>query len=248
MRRLFLAALAAGAVLAAGPAHAKGAETGTGFGFESLFGGYNQANLQIGYAVFQHDCASCHGLNLLRYKDLQDIGLKPEEVASLIAAIKRPDGTDSQGKPKMVKVTPDDRITWSYPDAKAAAAANHGAVPPDLSVFEAGRENGADYVQSLLLGYRAAPPNLTVLPHHYYNVAFPGGQIAMAPPLKSGSITLADGKSPSKAEMAHDVAEFLAWSADPHLEDRKIDGIGAMLFLLVFGGIGAVAFGRKRAS
>ncbi|OYW11994.1 MAG: cytochrome C, partial [Acidiphilium sp. 37-67-22] len=77
--------------------------------------------------------------------------------------------------------------------------------------------------------------------------AFPGGQIAMAPALKPGSVTLADGKQLDEAQMAHDVAAFLAWTADPHRDDRRIDGIAAILFLLVLGLVGAVALGRRRA-
>lgn len=248
MRRLLvtalaIGALAAGTLITAGPAQAKGRS----FGFESLFGGFDQANLQIGFAVYRADCASCHGVKLVRYRDLEDIGLSAKDVAAITAQIKQPDGTDAKGKPHMVKASPDDRMIWSYPSQTAAAAANHGAVPPDLSLFEAGRVDGADYVQALLLGYRDAPPDLTLLPHHHYNIAFPGGQIAMPPPLKAGSVKLADGKKPGRAEMAHDVAEFLAWTADPKLEDRKITGIGTILFLLVLGGLGAMAIGRTRS-
>ena len=243
MRRLLATCLTVGALLAAGPALAQG----NGFGFDSLFGGYSQAALQTGFAVYRADCASCHGLSLVHYRDLGGIGLSEQDIAAITAQIRQPDGTGANGKPHMVKATPDDAMSWSYPDAKAAKAANHGALPPDLSLFEAGHPRGAAYVQSLLLGYRKAPPNLALLPHHYYNVAFPGGQIAMPPALKPGSVTLADGKRPDQAQMAHDVAEFLAWTADPKLEDRKISGLGAILFLLVLGGLGAVVFRRRRA-
>lgn len=243
MRRILVTSLALAALLGAGPARANGQP----FGFDSLFGGYNEADLQTGFAVYQANCASCHGVRMVRYRDLQEIGLSQDDISKLIAGIKLPDGTGKNGKPNMVKATPDDRMVSSYPDAKAAAAANHGAVPPDLSLFEAGRENGAEYVQSLLLGYRDAPSDLQLLPNHYDNIAYPGGQIAMPPSLKQGSVTLADGKHPSQAEMAHDVAEFLAWTASPKLEDRKVSGLGAILFLLVLGGVGAATIGRKKA-
>ncbi len=243
MRRLLALCLTAGALLAAGPALAKG----PGFGFLSPFGGYDNATLQAGFAVYRADCASCHGLNLVHYRDLAGIGLSEKDIAAITAQISQPDGVGANGKPRLVKATPDAVMTWSYADDAAAKAANHGALPPDLSLFESGRANGAAYVQALLLGYRAAPPNLTLLPDHHYNVAFPGGQIAMPPALKPGSVTLADGKQPDQAQMAHDVAEFLAWTADPKLEDRKVSGLGAILFLLVLGGLGAVVFRRRRA-
>lgn len=242
MRAAWKIALVAAALGVAGTARA-----GQGFGFQSLLGGYDDASLQAGFEVFQTNCASCHGLNLVHYRDLGQLGLNEQEVGAIIATIKRPSGAVSGGKKAMVAVKPGDAMASPYPDDAAAAAANHGAVPPDLSLFEAGRPNGARYVQSLLLGYRKAPASLSLLPNHYYNVAFPGGQIAMPPSLKPGSVTLADGKKPDQAQMAHDVAEFLAWTAHPTLTERKSVGLRAMLYLIALGIIGAVAFRRSRA-
>ena len=34
--------------------------------------------------------------------------------------------------------------------------------------------------------------------------------------------------------MAHDVSTFLAWAAEPKMEERKRTGFGVMVFLLVF--------------
>ena len=42
-------------------------------------------------------------------------------------------------------------------NVKAAAAANGGAYPPDMSVLAKARKGGADYIYSLLLGYEEAP-------------------------------------------------------------------------------------------
>lgn len=218
------------------------------FSFEGPFGAYDTAALQTGFAVYQANCASCHGTKLMRYSDLGQIGLSPKDVAAITAAIKRPDGVGAKGKTKMVAAKPDDTMIWSYPNRQVAAAANHGAVPPDLSLFEAGRRHGARYVQALLNGYRPAPPNLTLLPDHYYNIAFPGGQIAMPPSLKAGSVTLADGKKPSQEQMAHDVAEFLAWTADPNMGERKSVGLRAILVLLVIGGLGFFVLRRNRSA
>ena len=44
--------------------------------------------------------------------------------------------------------------------AAAAAAANGGAMPPDLSVMAKARHDGANYIYSLLSGYRPAPAGL----------------------------------------------------------------------------------------
>ena len=74
-------------------------------------------------------------------------------------------------------------------------------------------------------------------------------QIAMEPALKPGSVTFANGKKPSVKEMAHDVTEFLAWSADPNLDHRKATGYGAIFFLAVLGAlVFAARFTTRRRS
>lgn len=66
-----------------------------------------------------------------------------------------------------------------------------------------------------------------------YNAAFPGGQIAMPPPLSDGAVDYPDG-TPGKLEnYAEDVAAFLSWTADPNLEARKRLGWQVILYLVV---------------
>ena len=217
------------------------------FRFQSLFGTYDKASLQTGFAVYQANCASCHGLDLVHYRDLGHLGLSPQDVAAIVSQIKVRKGADAAGKPVMVPATPRDAFQPPFPNEAAAEKKFHGAVPPDLSLVEAGHRDGADYVYSLLMGYRPVPSDVSLLPYHYYNAAFPGGQIAMAPALKPGSVTLADGKKPSVQVMAHDVAEFLAWTADPALDERKAVGLRIIIFLLSLGVIGgfAIRAGRR---
>ena len=45
----------------------------------------------------------------------------------------------------------------------------------------------------LLAGYKDAPADVTVSPGLNYNPYFPGGLIAMAPPLKADLVTFDDG-------------------------------------------------------
>lgn len=72
-----------------------------------------------------------------------------------------------------------------------------------------------------------------------YNAAFPGHQIAMPAVLADGSVDYPKGPDgialvPSTLDQhARDVASFLAWAADPHLNQRKATGWQALLFLLV---------------
>jgi ubiquinol-cytochrome c reductase cytochrome c1 subunit len=199
--------------------------------FQGWFGNYDKGTLQKGFVVYQADCASCHGLNLVHFRDLQQLGLNAEEVAGIAHATKIPHGVDAKGKPQLKPATSND----VFQPPSQAAARFHGAIPPDLSLAARAQPDGPEHIYAMLMGYRPAPPNLILLPHHHYNIAVPGMQLAMAPPLKPGSVTLANGKKPSVKQMAHDVTEFLAWTADPSHDNRKATGYGAIFFLAFLG-------------
>ena len=86
----------------------------------------------------------------------------------------------------------------------------------------------------MLAGYGDAPEGFTLQPGLFYNRHFPGGQIAMPPPLSPGAIKYSDGTEATLDQMAYDVVTFLTWSAEPNLEERKRVGTRVLLFLLVF--------------
>jgi ubiquinol-cytochrome c reductase cytochrome c1 subunit len=121
---------------------------------------------------------------------------------------------------------------------------NAGALPPDLSLIVKARHGHEDYVYSLLTGFGQTPPaSETIAQGMNYNPWFPGHQIAMPPPLHDGAVTFADGTPNTTEQMAKDVAQFLAWAAEPKMEARKQTGIRVILFLAVFAG---VMYGVKR--
>jgi len=64
---------------------------------------------------------------------------------------------------------------------------NDGAYPPDLSVIVRGRPGGENYTFALLTGYRDPPHGVVMAENMYYNIYFPGCQIAMPPPLAEGN-------------------------------------------------------------
>jgi len=64
-----------------------------------------------------------------------------------------------------------------------------------------------------------------------------GGFIAMPPPLAPNKVTFDDGTPSTVANEARDVAAFLAWAAEPKMEERKEFGLGAMIYLLIFTGL-----------
>jgi cytochrome c1 len=66
-----------------------------------------------------------------------------------------------------------------------------------------------------------------------YNRTFPGHQIAMPPPLAKDNFVKYQDGSGSLDQNARDIAAFLAWSADPSLNQRKHIGWLVMIYLLV---------------
>jgi len=94
---------------------------------------------------------------------------------------------------------------------ESGRAANAGALPPDLSLMVKARHNGADYLFSLLTGYTEPPSGKAMLPGLYYNPYFPGGAIAMPPPLSDGGVEYEDGTPATISQQAKDVVEFLNW-------------------------------------
>jgi cytochrome c1 len=119
-----------------------------------------------------------------------------------------------------------DRFRRPFPNEIAARASNGGAYPVDLSVITSARHGGADYVRSLLMGYTGEVEGTL-----YHNRYFPGGKIAMAPPLAEGAVPYADGSPTTVEQYATDVTTFLQWAADPHMEERKRMGLVVLAFL-----------------
>jgi ubiquinol-cytochrome c reductase cytochrome c1 subunit len=76
-----------------------------------------------------------------------------------------------------------------------------------------------------------------------YNKAYPGYQIAMGQPLGDGVVTYdkgADGKPvapETQDQYARDVSAYLAWAADPSLNERKALGWSVFIYLLITTGL-----------
>lgn len=72
-------------------------------------------------------------------------------------------------------------------------------------------------------------PNYEGDPRH----APPGGFLAMAPQLIPGRVEYKDGTEATPEQMAHDVAQFLAWAGDPKMQARKETGLATMVYLVI---------------
>lgn len=143
---------------------------------------------------------------------------------------------------------PADKFPPIFANEAAARASNGGALPPDLSLIVAARGGGADYIYNLLTAYGLeVPADVSLGAGQHYNPVMDGSAIAMAAPLSDGQVEYAaityndnDGNEivvPAPAatvdQMAKDVTEFLAWTSDPKMEQRKSLGFAVMIYLLI---------------
>ena len=202
--------------------------------FEGIFGTFDRQAAQRGAQVYLEVCSTCHSNHNLYYRNLKDIGFSEAEIKQLAQKYTVKDGPNAEGEMFDRPALPSDRFVSPYPNEEAARAANNGAHPLDLSLIIKARQDGPNYVFSLLSGYQEAPANVKLMPGLYYNPYFEGGQIAMPPPLTEGQVTFSDGTPATLEQMAKDVVVFLQWAAEPEMEHRKSMGLKVMIFLLVF--------------
>jgi ubiquinol-cytochrome c reductase cytochrome c1 subunit len=106
-----------------------------------------------------------------------------------------------------------------------------------VDVFKQYQENGVDYIHACLNGYEDPPTGVTLAPGQFWNTYFPGQRTAMRPPLQAGQVEYTDGTPATIEQYTRDVATFLMWAAEPHLEARKRIGLQVMVFLLIFAGL-----------
>ncbi|WP_376095355.1 cytochrome c1 [Roseomonas sp. CCTCC AB2023176] len=239
----FLMGAALAAVLALTPAAARAAGEAVNipnhdFSFDGIFGTFDRASAQRGFAVYKAICSNCHSMRQLSYRHLRSLGLTEAQVNALASQFEVQDGPNDNGEMFTRPARASDHFRRPFANDAAARAANNGALPPDLSVIVKAREGGADYVRALLLGYEDPPEGVTVQPGMNYNKYFPGHQIAMAAPIAADDqVEYTDGTPATVAQMATDITTFLSWAAEPELEARRAMGVRMIIFLTILGGL-----------
>ena len=204
--------------------------------FKGLLGTFDRSSLQRGYQVYQEVCSACHSIQYLSYRNLSEKGgpeFSEEEAKAIAAQFEVLDGPNSEGEMFTRSGRLSDKFVKPFPNVEAATAANGGAYPPDMSVLAKARKGGADYIYSLLLGYEDAPAGYELDDGVYYNKYMAGQKIKMLKPLSDGVVEYSDGTQATEAQMAKDVATFLTWAAEPHLEVRHKTGVRAIRYLIV---------------
>ena len=235
------AAVVAVSLTTASPGPVRAAEEAAlpdyGWSFEGPFGHFDRAALQRGLQVYREVCQACHSLRLVAFRNLEELGYDEEEIKAIAADYSVTDGPNDEGEMYEREALPSDRFPPPFPNEKAAAAANGGVAPPDLSLMAKARIGGPDYISGLLTGYEDPPADVELIGGASYNRYFPGNQIAMPPPLFEDAVTYDDGTAASVDQMASDVTHFLMWTAEPYLEERKETGLKVLIFLVVFTGV-----------
>jgi ubiquinol-cytochrome c reductase cytochrome b/c1 subunit len=227
----------------------------TDWSWEGPFGTFNRADLQHGFQVYKEVCSACHSLNRVAFHTLSESGgpgFTDAQMKAIAAGYKVDAGpndkgevVDDKGNTITRAGTPADHFPPPFPNEQAARTANGGALPPDLSLIEKARVGGPNYVYSILTGFHLTPPKgFTVTPNKYYNPYFIGWNISMPPPLTDGQVSFVDGAPNKIADEAYAVVTFLAWTSEPHLEDRHRMGVGVMIFLIVLSGLLYLSYRR----
>jgi ubiquinol-cytochrome c reductase cytochrome c1 subunit len=161
-------------------------------------------SLRRGFQVYREVCASCHSISRVPYRAVVGKMMTVDEAKAL------------------AEENEYDYLPSPYKNDEAARAANNGALPPDLSLMVKARHGGCNYIFSLLTGYPEEPPAGAVVQEGLnFNPYFPGTGIAMARVLYDDLVEYDDGTKASTSQMAKDVVEFLNWTAEPEMDDRK---------------------------
>ena len=260
MRKLIIAAVAA-LGLSMGTAQAAGGEYHPDFkeaswSFQGVFGQYDKAQLRRGFQIYQEVCSSCHGLRLVAYRNLADLGFTEDEIKEIAAekSVRVPhDDTGAElnddGEFFTREAKPSDKFVGPFPNQAAAIDAN-GALPPDLSLMAKARMGGPNYIYSFLMGYVDEIPEEVSSQKGFvenedknFNLYFPGYYNSMPPQMMDELVEYEDGTPMTAKQHALDITAFLNWAAEPELDERKSLGWKVMLFLLV---LTAMLYALKR--
>ena len=225
-------AISTGAAFAAGEAkHIEDVD----FSFQGPFGTYDQMQLQRGLQVFTEVCSACHGLKFVPIRTLADAGgpMLPEDQVRAYAknytVIDKDTGEEREAVPS--DKFPEN-LGAGAPDLSLMAKARAGFSGPyglGINQFLKGM-GGPEYIHALLVGY-TGEEKTEAGETFYENSAFSTGWIKMVAPLSDDQVTYADGTPATVDQMSMDVAAFLMWTAEPHLNARKEAGFKAILLL-----------------
>jgi len=172
-------------------------------------------------------------MDYVHYRQLVNVALTETEAKELSSAEQYDDKPNEEGEIVKRPGGLTDTMPAPYRNEQEARYINNGAYPPDLSLIVKARHGNEDYIFALLTGYRDPPAGVVVAEGMYYNPYFPGGQIAMPPPLSEGAVEYDDGTEASISQMSKDVVTYLTWASYPEQNERHLMGTKAYAILLL---------------
>src|SRR4051812_6795134 len=176
MSRTVLILVVAGSLLGLGAAaaqehsHEQPVPPRQKWSFSGPFGHYDRGQLQRGFKVYKEVCSVCHGMKMVAFRNLEEIGYSEPQVKTIASDYKIQDGPNDQGEMFERNGRPADYFPTPWPNENAARARYNG-VPPDMSVLAKARtyergfpwfvfdmvtqfqEQGVDYIHAYLTGY-----------------------------------------------------------------------------------------------
>src|ERR1051326_4986422 len=232
MSRTILALAVAGSLLGLSAASAVAAEESPlpprqQWSFAGPFGHWDKGQLQRGFKVYREVCGVCHGLKLVAFRNLADLGFSEGQVKAIASEYKIQDGPNDQGEMFERNGRPADYFPPPWPNENAARARYNGVAPHCsvlakarsyergglwfiLDLFTQFQEQGVDYIHALMMGYKEKPPADFSLPQGaFYNDYFPGHALTMPPPLSDKRVDYTDGSPTTVDQYSKDVAAFM---------------------------------------
>ena len=191
----------------------------------------DHSSIRRGYQVYKQVCSACHSMKFLAFRNLVDICYTEAEAKSMAEEEQVVDGPNMEGEMFTRPGKLSDYFPSPFANDAAAAAANNGAVPPDMSFISLARHGKEDYIFHLLTSYCDPPAGMELMEGQYFNPYMLGGSIAMAPPLYNDMIEYDDGTPATISQMSKDVSTFLVWAASPEHDMRKRMAIKALSML-----------------
>jgi len=176
-------------------------------------------------------------MRFIAYRNLVDVAYTEAEAKAEAAEVMITDGPNENGDMFQRPGKLSDYFPKPYANDNAAAAANNGAIPPDLSYIALARHGCEDYVYHLLTSYCDAPAGIDLREGQNFNPYFPGGAIGMAAPIYNEIIEYDDGTPATQSQLAKDIATFLTWTASPEHDLRKKMSIKITMILGIMFGV-----------
>ena len=226
--------------------------------FAGPFGKFDRGQLQRGFKVYKEVCAACHGLKLRGVpQPRRPGGLTSEaQVKAIAAEYKVQDGPNDQGEMFERDGRPADHFPTPWPNENAARARYNGGaarhvgarqgaqlrarlpvvhlrhVHPVPGAWRRLHRRAADRLQGEAAGRLHAAAGLVlqrIFPRPCHR--------ACRRRLSDKRVDYTDGSPTTVDQYSKDVAAFMMWAAEPHLEARKRIGFQVMIFLIVLAGL-----------